>query len=381
MGGMLRPAAALMICLPARFRLALGRAPTGRQERGSKATANWHELQVARRCRQATLVRTYDPKETLDVPQPARAHRDKSLTSEPFQSYFEVPVAGGALTVARAGAPPRAGEPVILVLHGMTSGHMAYRTVARHLCSISERICLLAPDLRGRGRSSHVPQFDGIATHIADMIGVLDHVGADRAIVVGHSMGCHIAARFAADHPERTAAVVLLDGGLPHLSAMPEGGGQVGAPGLLHRLETTYATVDEYLAYWRSHPALKTAWDDDIEAFARTDFVADEDGVRCVVNLTAVLADVASLTFDGSTRTSILRVQAPVRLMRAERGLYDDDPVIPLKKLEEFLPRHPHVSVEYVPDVNHYTLLMGGDHGPRRVAATLAELAAEHDLA
>jgi hypothetical protein len=28
-----------------------------------------------------------------------------------------------------------------------------------------------------------------------------------------------------------------------------------------------------------------------------------------------------------------------------------------------------------VPDVNHYTILMGGGHGPRRVAAILAELA------
>ena len=321
------------------------------------------------------------------TPRPTRARRHESPTSlsdsEPFQSYFDVPVAGGALTVARAGAPPRAGQPVILVLHGMTSGHMAYRTVARHLCSTSGRICLLAPDLRGRGRSSHLPQRGGIAAHIDDMIAVLDHVGADRAIIVGHSMGCNIAARFGADHPERTAAVVLLDGGLPHLSPAlaPDGASEDEAPGLLHRLQTTYATVDEYLEYWRSHPALKNAWDDDIEAFALTDFVTDDDGVHCVVDLTAVLADIGSLTFDGLTRTSIARVQAPVRLMRAERGLYDDEPVIPLKKLEEFLPRHPHVSVEYVPDVNHYTLLMGGEHGPRRVAATLAELAAEHDLA
>jgi hypothetical protein len=34
-----------------------------------------------------------------------------------------------------------------------------------------------------------------------------------------------------------------------------------------------------------------------------------------------------------------------------------------------------HIAVETVRDVNHYTMLMGGGHGPRRVAATLAELA------
>jgi hypothetical protein len=140
-------------------------------------------------------------------------------------------------------------------------------------------------------------------------------------------------------------------------------------------LESRFATVDEYVAYWRKHPALKGAWDEDIDAFVRSDFVEDEDGVRCVVNLTAVLTDIANLTFDGRSRTSVTRVRAPVRLMRAERGLYDDDPIIPLAELEEFLQRHGHVSVEMVPDVNHYTMVMGGGHGPPRVAATLAELA------
>ena len=138
--------------------------------------------------------------------------------SEPFQTYFDVPVAGGALTVARAGTPPEAGRSVVLGLHGMTGTHMIYRTVARELCRGARPMCLLAPDLRGRGRSAHLPEPYGIAVHVADLIAVLDHVGADRAIVVGHSMGCNIGARFAADHPERTAALVLLDGGLPLLS-------------------------------------------------------------------------------------------------------------------------------------------------------------------
>jgi pimeloyl-ACP methyl ester carboxylesterase len=256
---------------------------------------------------------------------------------------------------------------------------MAYRTVARELCSNERSVCLLAPDLRGRGRSANLSEPYGISVHIADLVAVLDHVGAHRAIVVGHSMGCDVAARFAADHPQRTAAVVLLDGGLPLLSeaVVSEDAEDDEPHGLLDRLESTFATVDEYFAHWREHPALKGAWDEDIEAFVRCDFVEDAHGVHCVVKLTAVLTDIANLTFDGLTRTSVVRTRVPVRLMRAERGLFDDDPVIPLAELEEFLQHQPNISVEMVPDVNHYTLLMGGGHGPRRVAATLAELA-EH---
>jgi lipase len=196
-------------------------------------------------------------------------------------------------------------------------------------------------------------------------------------------MGCEVAARFAADHPERVAAVVLLDGGLPVLSKDvardDDEEDDEGEPhGLLDRLELTFATVDEYVTYWRSHPALKSVWDEDIEAFVRGDCVQDEAGVRCSVTMRAVLWDIADLQFDGRTRAAVARVCAPVRLMRAERGLFDDDPVLPLPELEEFLRHHPHISVEMVPDVNHFTLIMGDGHGPHRVAATIAELAAGH---
>ena len=299
--------------------------------------------------------------------------------SEPFQEYMDVPVAGGALTVARAGSPPAAGGTVVLALHGMTSSHMAYRTVARELGLNARPMCLLAPDLRGRGRSAHLPEPYGFAVHVADLLAVLDHVGADRAVLVGHSMGCDVAARFAVDHPERVAAVVLLDGGLPVLAenvASDDGEDEEGDEhGLLERLELTFATVEEYVAYWRSHPALQSAWNDDIETFVRGDFVEDDDGVRCVVKMRAVLWDMANLSFDGLTRGAATRVRAPVRLMRAERGLFDDDPVIPLSDLVEFLRRYPQITVELVPDVNHFTLVMGDGHGPRRVAATIADLA------
>jgi lipase len=297
--------------------------------------------------------------------------------SEPFQAYLEVPVAGGTLTVARSGPPPQAGRPVVLALHGMTGTHMVYRTVARQLCGTSPPVCLFAVDLRGRGRSAHLPEPYGMATHVADLLAVLDHVGADRAIVIGHSMGCNIAVRFGAEHPERTAAVVLLDGGLPLLpdDVMSDDDEEDESHELLTRFEARFASVEEYLAYWRNHPAVKGAWDEDIEAFARRDFVEDESGVHCVANLEAVRKDVTDLMLDGRTWTAVKRVRAPVRVMRAERGLYDDDPLMPVRQLEEFLREHPHVTAEMVPDVNHFTMLIGSGHGPGRVAATLTELA------
>jgi pimeloyl-ACP methyl ester carboxylesterase len=254
---------------------------------------------------------------------------------------------------------------------------MVFRTLARALCSSAAPMCLLAPDLRGRGRSAGLPAPYGFAAHVDDLVAVLDHAGADRAIVVGHSMGCNIATRFAAEHPERTAAVVLLDGGLPLLveNVVADTVDEGEPPGLFDRFDTTFSTVEEYLAYWRGHPALESAWDEDIDAFVHCDFVEHEHGVSCVVKVNAVMTDIADLMFDGVTWKSVMQVRAPVRLMRAERGMYDDDPLIPIPELEEFLRDHPHVTVEMVPDVNHFTMLIGGGDGPHRIAATVDQLA------
>jgi len=43
---------------------------------------------------------------------------------------------------------------------------------------------------------------------------VLEHARVERAVLAGHSMGAYAVARLAADHPERAAAVVLVDGGI-----------------------------------------------------------------------------------------------------------------------------------------------------------------------
>ena len=51
------------------------------------------------------------------------------------------------------------------------------------------------------------------------------------------------------------------------------------------------------------------------------------------------------------------------------------DPLIPLDGLDAFCRENPHVSADLVPDVNHFTLVLGGGHGPLRVAATLTQLA------
>jgi hypothetical protein len=136
------------------------------------------------------------------------------------------------------------------------------------------------------------------------------------------------------------------------------------------RLSITFPTMDQYVQGWRAHPAFARAWDEDVEAYARYDMV-ENGGARCAASAEAVRTDTRDMVLDDSTRTALDRVGASVQLLRAEHGLFDDDPLIPADVLHAFAAAHPTVRVEEVQDVNHYTLVMGHSPGPRRVAAAI----------
>jgi pimeloyl-ACP methyl ester carboxylesterase len=291
--------------------------------------------------------------------------------NDPFSARFDVPVPGGALHVARAGPPVAAAEAVVLAVHGVTASLMTWRSVAREL---DDRICLLAPDLRGRGRSARLPGPYGMAVHVTDLIRVLDHVEAPPAVLVGHSMGAYIVERIAADDPKRAAGLVLLDAGLPF--PRPEEDDMMldsAVANAVMRLAITFPSADKYVEGWRAHPAFAHVWDDDLEAYARYDLVEDGSVARCSASAAAVRADSRDMVIDDATRTAAERVRAPMRLLRAERGLFDDDPLIPADALRAFAAARPSVRVEPIAGVNHYTLVMGHGPGPGTVVAAIED--------
>jgi lipase len=293
---------------------------------------------------------------------------------DPFDVRYDVAVAGGLLRVARAGPAPGEADAVVLAIHGVTSSLEVWRSVAREL-SAGTPLALLAPDLRGRGRSSTLPGPYGIAAHLADLIDVLDDAGAQQAVLVGHSLGAFVAAGLAAEHAERVAGVILVDGGLP-VPPMP---GQDLDEMLesmidttLLRSEMTFESVDDYAESWRVHPAFAQAWDDDVDAYSRYEAAGDDGNVRLVMSEAAVRADLTDLTYQARAVTAIERVDAPIRLLRAPRGMHDDIfAQLPRPIVEAFLAAQPDARVDEVPDVNHYTIALGAGPGPRAVASAI----------
>ena len=125
-------------------------------------------------------------------------------------------------TVERDGvtlAGEEAGEGVPVVgLHGLTATRRYVVMGSRALERSGHRLVLY--DARGHGRSSAARDASdyGYETLAADLLALLDDRGIERAVLVGASMGTHTATRFALDHGDRVAGLVL---GTPAYS--PEG--------------------------------------------------------------------------------------------------------------------------------------------------------------
>jgi 3-oxoadipate enol-lactonase len=94
--------------------------------------------------------------------------------------------------------------------------------------AFSRHYHLILWDPRGHGQSDSPPQPEqyGLQTSAADLRGLLDHLGIERAYIGGQSMGGGIAARFAVAYPDQVAALLIIDSasasGLPMSAAMRE---------------------------------------------------------------------------------------------------------------------------------------------------------------
>jgi len=105
--------------------------------------------------------------------------------------------------------------PAVLLLHGWPDSHRLWRHQVPALADAGLRT--VAPDLRGFGESSRPEAVEayGLAHVVGDVVAVLDHLGVDRARVVGHDWGAAVAWGLAALLPERVERLAALSVGHP----------------------------------------------------------------------------------------------------------------------------------------------------------------------
>jgi pimeloyl-ACP methyl ester carboxylesterase len=95
----------------------------------------------------------------------------------------------------------------VLMLHGYADSWFSY---SRILPLLPPRLRAVVPDQRGHGESDHPMNGYAPDDFAQDANYLLDTLGIDRAVVVGHSMGSFIARRIAVKAPERVERLVLI---------------------------------------------------------------------------------------------------------------------------------------------------------------------------
>jgi len=103
--------------------------------------------------------------------------------------------------------------PPVLLLHGFPQTHLMWRDVAPLL---ARRFTIVCVDLPGYGSSGCPPDASDHGRHSKralawDLVSAMQHLGHARFAVAGHDRGGRVAYRLALDHPERVAAVAVLD--------------------------------------------------------------------------------------------------------------------------------------------------------------------------
>lgn len=116
-----------------------------------------------------------------------------------------------------ARSAPASARPMVL-LHGLLLSQEMHRPLAEDLAARGNRVITL--DLLGHGSSDRPRDMwrYSMATYGRQVVALLDHLGIEKAVVMGTSLGANAALEVAAAHPERLQGLVIempvLDNGL-----------------------------------------------------------------------------------------------------------------------------------------------------------------------
>ena len=105
--------------------------------------------------------------------------------------------------------------PNLVLMHGGGIGIDAMLTWQRNIEALAERFHVVAFDEVGFGRTA-MPKTPSQFTKLSrtsHAVALLDELGLDKAILVGHSEGGFMATKIAVDHPERVAKLVIVASG------------------------------------------------------------------------------------------------------------------------------------------------------------------------
>lgn len=261
------------------------------------------------------------------------------------------------------------GNPPLLLLHGLSANAQSFGGLVA--AGLADGFRLIVPDLRGRGRSEAPAAGYTMEDHARDAVALLDALGLDRVIVVGHSFGGFLGIYLAATRPERVKKLVVIDAAMTLNPRV----GEMLKPSL-DRLTRTYPSADAYLAEVRAAPYMDNAWDPAIEQYFRAEIRANDDGTVASSTSASAIAQALQAVVGERWGELVRLVTQPVLLLNAV-GAYGPPGSPPLVEAE-YARETAHAFVrcryEQVPG-NHLTMMFtpGAAAVTREIAAFVRE--------
>jgi pimeloyl-ACP methyl ester carboxylesterase len=244
------------------------------------------------------------------------------------------------------------GKPILCV-HGITANCRCWDLLAK---TLTPEYRVLAMDLRGRGRSDKPPAGYSLDYHLRDINCLLDDLKLENAVIMGHSLGAFIGLAFAAQYPQRTDRLILVDGG-GDLSAEQLNKVFEGIKPALDRLGHNFPSAQAYLDKMKEAPYIHP-WTPAIETYYRYEMEESDGGVRTNIDPAHIqeeaanIRKVASASFYSQLKCRVLILRAPIGLFSQEDLLLPEDVV---RKMTAEIPGASRFDVE---GTNHYGIVM-----------------------
>jgi pimeloyl-ACP methyl ester carboxylesterase len=241
----------------------------------------------------------------------------------------------------------------ILGVHGLTANCRCWDVMAAALAPTHS---IFAMDLRGRGRSDKPASGYSLQHHIQDIFCLLDDIKQKSIVLMGHSLGAFISLAFAANYPERTEKLILMDGG-GQLTQSQWDNVSLAIKPSLDRLGQIFPSFDAYVQLMKLAPFLQP-WSQALEDYFQYESEAVEDGVRSRINPANIQEEVQNIQQEVPAEY-YPEVTCPVLILRATSGiLSQNDLVLPESAVDRMVSEIPDARRIDIEGTNHFSILL-----------------------
>jgi pimeloyl-ACP methyl ester carboxylesterase len=243
------------------------------------------------------------------------------------------------------------GKPV-LCIHGLTANSRFWDCLAS---ALSPRHKIIAMDLRGRGLSDKPRTGYSVDHHCKDVLALIDDLGLEKPVLMGHSLGAFICLVFTARNPKRVDRLILVDGG-GKLTEAQMAKVFTGIKPSLDRLGQVFPSFEDYVSQMKQAPFLQP-WNSFMETYFRYEVEKVKGGLRSRVHPKHIEEEARNLGKVDSRRF-YKKVTSPTLILRATKGLLaKDDLVLPKNVAERMVREMQKAKCLDLEGTNHYSIL------------------------